>query len=50
MPRILLKINDVSEEYFSFRTTFFMLVFCLTYSSALKMEVTRSTETSFDFQ
>jgi hypothetical protein len=31
------------------RRACFMLVYCLTYSSALKMEATRSSETSVDF-
>jgi hypothetical protein len=55
MPCSPLKVNDVSEEHIAsiFRTmiaTFFTLVYCLAYSSILKMKAAYSSETSVDFQ
>jgi hypothetical protein len=49
---ILIHLFVMKDSNFTYRTLFvtcFMLVSCLAYSSALKMEATCSSETSVDF-
>jgi hypothetical protein len=44
------RISQARKQHDALLATFFTLIFCLAYSSALKMEATHSSEISIDFQ